>query len=209
MPPAKQLAPKYKNPSKLTVRKHLKMDAMPSALHQGFSAVSDSRRGKVDICLADALMSGFAMFSLKDPSLLAFDESHRNDGNLGRIYGWAGQRAPERSLRHADDACLSGRPDPAVDQRPVSIRLAKVRDQALRCGRMSVTSSTSLNWIPWRCSIPPCSTATDNPGLRFSMAIHKVERTPENSSLGALQRPAMQSANCIRRHRKCAQDDEI
>lgn len=87
MPPATQLEPKYKAPSKLKVRKHLKMDAMFFALHQGFSAIADSRRGKVEIPLADALMSGFAMFSLKDPSLLAFDERRRNDGNLGRIYG--------------------------------------------------------------------------------------------------------------------------
>lgn len=87
MPPAKLLEPKYKAPAKLKVRKHLKMDAMFSSLHQGFSAIPDHRRGKVDISLDDALMSGFAMFSLKDPSLLAFDERRRNDGNLGRIYG--------------------------------------------------------------------------------------------------------------------------
>lgn len=68
MPPAKQLKPKYQTPSKLKVRKHLKMDAMPSALHQGFSAIADPRRGKIDFPLADALMSGFAMFYLKDPS---------------------------------------------------------------------------------------------------------------------------------------------
>ena len=33
----------------------------------------------------DALMSAFAMFSLKSPSLLAFDK-HRADGNLGTVY---------------------------------------------------------------------------------------------------------------------------
>jgi hypothetical protein len=63
------------------------MDAMLSALYQGFCALPDHRRGKVEICLPDALMSGFAMFSLKDPSLLAFDERRRSDGNLGRLYG--------------------------------------------------------------------------------------------------------------------------
>ena len=87
MPPAKQLKPKFKVPSKLKVRKHLKMDAMLSALYQGFSALPDHRRGKVEIPLSDALMAGLAMFLLKDPSLLAFDERRRNDGNPGRIYG--------------------------------------------------------------------------------------------------------------------------
>jgi hypothetical protein len=63
------------------------MDAMLTDLYQGFSDLDDHRRGPVDISLADALMSGFAMFSLKDPSLLAFDERRRNNGNLGRVYG--------------------------------------------------------------------------------------------------------------------------
>jgi len=83
----KQLEPNFKRPSKLKVRKHLQMDAMISSLHQGFSAIPDFRRGRVDISLADALMSGFAMFSLKEPSLLAFDERYRNDGNIRRVFG--------------------------------------------------------------------------------------------------------------------------
>ncbi|MBL4775719.1 MAG: hypothetical protein JKY87_06660 [Mariprofundus sp.] len=87
MPRFKQLNPKHKRPSKLKIRKHLNMDAMLSLLYQGFSAVTDHRQGKVDIPLADALMSGFAMFSLKEPSLLAFDRRRRNDGNLGQVYG--------------------------------------------------------------------------------------------------------------------------
>jgi hypothetical protein len=37
--------------------------------------------------MADTLMSAFAMFSLKDPSLLAFDERRKTDGNLKRVYG--------------------------------------------------------------------------------------------------------------------------
>ena len=36
--------------------------------------------------MADALMSGFAMFSLKDPSLLAFDARRGTDQNLETIY---------------------------------------------------------------------------------------------------------------------------
>lgn len=87
MPPVKQLKPKFKRPSKLNIRKYLNMDAMLSALHQGFIALPDHRRGRVDISLADSLMSAFAMFSLKDPSLLAFEERRVSDENLGRIFG--------------------------------------------------------------------------------------------------------------------------
>ena len=48
--------------------------------------IPDHRCGDADISLTDALMSAFAMFSLKSPSLLAFDKE-RAEGNLETIYG--------------------------------------------------------------------------------------------------------------------------
>ena len=68
------------------LRKHLNADALFKALHDDFSNVSDFRQGIPEISMADALMSGFAMFSLKDPSLLAFDERRGTDQNLRTIY---------------------------------------------------------------------------------------------------------------------------
>jgi hypothetical protein len=44
----------------------------------------DSRKNP-DYTMADAIMSAFAMFSLKDPSLLAFQE-RRNDENMKNLY---------------------------------------------------------------------------------------------------------------------------
>ena len=67
-------------------RKHLNADALFKRLHIDFSKVSDCREGNIDIPMADALMSGFAMFSLKDPSLLAFDKRRETDENLKTIY---------------------------------------------------------------------------------------------------------------------------
>ncbi len=58
---------------------------MLKRLHKDFSEVSDYREDP-EIPMADALMSGFALFSLKDPSLLAFDERRKTDSNLGNIY---------------------------------------------------------------------------------------------------------------------------
>ena len=68
------------------LRKHLNADALFKALYDDFSNVSDFRQGIPEISMADALMSGFAMFSLKDPSLLAFDERRGTDQNLRTIY---------------------------------------------------------------------------------------------------------------------------
>lgn len=67
-------------------RKHLSGDALFKGVHGSFSRIEDHRKGGVDITLADALMSGFAVLSLKDPSLLAFDERRGVDDNLRSIY---------------------------------------------------------------------------------------------------------------------------
>src|SRR6266571_5198486 len=67
-------------------RKHLSADALFRLVHSGFASLPDDRVGETEIALADALMSAFAMFSLKAPSLLAFDKE-RAEGNLHTIYG--------------------------------------------------------------------------------------------------------------------------
>ena len=67
-------------------RKHLSADALFHLVRSGFATIPDPRCEDVDISLTDALMSAFAMFSLKAPSLLAFDKE-RAEGNLHTIYG--------------------------------------------------------------------------------------------------------------------------
>jgi hypothetical protein len=59
------------------IRKHLNADAMRETLRERFKAIEDTRVNP-NISLADALMSGFAVFALKDPSLLAFDERRQD-----------------------------------------------------------------------------------------------------------------------------------
>ena len=67
-------------------RKHLSADALFRLVRSGFATLPDHRSGDAEISLTDALMSAFAMFSLKSPSLLAFDKQ-RAEGNLETIYG--------------------------------------------------------------------------------------------------------------------------
>jgi hypothetical protein len=83
------------------LRKHLCEDALFDLVRAAFADISDHRKGDSDISLSDALMSAFAMFSLKSPSLLAFDQERAED-NLHRIYGI--QRAPcDTSMRETLD----------------------------------------------------------------------------------------------------------
>jgi hypothetical protein len=72
-------------------RKHLSADALFRLVHTGFDNILDYRPAEAEISLSDVLMSAFAMFSLKAPSLLAFDKE-RAEGNLHTIYGI--QRVP-------------------------------------------------------------------------------------------------------------------
>src|SRR5437879_9521008 len=67
-------------------RKYLCADALFRLLHENFARIADDGVDDVEIPLDDALMSAFAMFSLKAPSLLSFDKQ-RAEGNLKTIYG--------------------------------------------------------------------------------------------------------------------------
>ena len=70
----------------MKAHKFLSADGLFALIHAEFEQVSDQRAENAKIPLVDALMSGFAMFSLKDPSLLAFEERSRTDDNLNSIY---------------------------------------------------------------------------------------------------------------------------
>ena len=73
---------------KIRLRKDLNADALFATMRSGFEKVKDHRPGQVQHTLADTLMSAFTMFSLKDPSLLAFDGRRLDDpDNLKTIYG--------------------------------------------------------------------------------------------------------------------------
>jgi len=64
----------------------LSAEALLGVVRAGFVQVPDQRADNGQISLPDALMGGFALFSLKDPSLLAFEEWRISDGNLRRIF---------------------------------------------------------------------------------------------------------------------------
>jgi hypothetical protein len=71
------------------VRKHCNADTFIAALRKCFQTVPDSRQAsKVEVSMTDALMSAFAMFSLKDQSLLAFDKRRQKEPeNLHTVFG--------------------------------------------------------------------------------------------------------------------------
>jgi hypothetical protein len=88
MPKKRIIPPKVKIPTKKTMKKCLCKDAQLSVLRHTLGQIPDRRNGDGKIPLVDVLMSGYAVFDLKDPSLLAFDDRRSHDAaNLKRIYG--------------------------------------------------------------------------------------------------------------------------
>ncbi len=82
--------PKMKTrPSKIKIRKHLNADALFGTIRSEFEKIPEFRPGR-NISIPDVLMSAFAMFSLKSPSLLQFDHKRKDvaeSQNLKTIYG--------------------------------------------------------------------------------------------------------------------------
>jgi len=67
-----------------TVRKHLSADALIKSVRASFEEVGETRKGKAQIPMEDALMSSYAMFSLKDPSMLAFERRRMRKSTISR-----------------------------------------------------------------------------------------------------------------------------
>jgi len=73
---------------KLKMRAHLNADALFAIIRKDLDQVPDHRAANASIPMGDILMSAFAMFSLKDPSLLAFDaRRHEEPESLHGVYG--------------------------------------------------------------------------------------------------------------------------
>ena len=74
---------------RIVLRKYFHADALFQGIRSAFTQIVDHRTEEITIVLADILMSAFAMFSLKDPSLLAFDQRRKDPQkvkNLKTIY---------------------------------------------------------------------------------------------------------------------------
>jgi Transposase DDE domain len=83
------------------MRKHLCAEALLRSVQDVFCQLPDHRKGDAKIPLHDALRSAFAMFSLKAPSVLAFDKERTQD-NLQRVYG-IGRVPCDTSMRETLD----------------------------------------------------------------------------------------------------------
>lgn len=96
------------------------IDELIKLVRDGFKSISDHRGYNATFSLEDLLSAGFAIFSLKDPSLLAFrHQFSRRSENLKRIYGI--EQIPEdtalrEGLDGVDPVVLQAQFKPLVDR---------------------------------------------------------------------------------------------
>lgn len=70
------------------LREELTQDVLVQELHSDFEQVPDHRAPNVVHTLGDVLMSGYALFALKYPSLLCFEQQTKAElDNLERLFG--------------------------------------------------------------------------------------------------------------------------
>lgn len=85
-------------PNQLKLRKSLSIPGLLALVRKEFEQIKEHRIKTISYKLTDVLMSALAMFGLKYPSLLQFDQSSRDDctrANLTNLYGV--ERAPSDS----------------------------------------------------------------------------------------------------------------
>lgn len=96
------------------------MDELITLVRKGFMSIEDHRKYNSTYALSDLLSAGFAIFSLKDPSLFAFRQQFatRSD-NLKRIYGIQqipGDTALREGLDGVDPSFLQAQFKPLVER---------------------------------------------------------------------------------------------
>ena len=73
------------------LRKQLSAPGLLNTVRRCFELIADHRQREPEIALVDALMSGLAVFSLKYPALLQFDQAYSDEAivrhNLKSLYG--------------------------------------------------------------------------------------------------------------------------
>ena len=77
-------------PEQIRPRKHLNADALIGVIRRHAATAPDPRSRSNGLTVSDALLSAFAMFSLKCPSLLAFEHRRMDDAepeNIKKVYG--------------------------------------------------------------------------------------------------------------------------
>ena len=112
------------------LRKHLSPDASYWRMYRLFQDVPN-QRGERTTAVADALMSGFSLFALKDPSLLAFDQRRKQDEHNFQFVFHIGEVPCDTQMREILDPIDPEQLRPAYRDLFAQLAQGKVLEQML------------------------------------------------------------------------------
>lgn len=124
----------------------LSASSLYEIVRSGLGAIKDPRTTNVEISLQDILMSGFALFSLKDPSLLAFDARREAPENLHTVYGIE-QIACDTYLRTVLDEVKPEQLRPVYKSLFERVKQEKVLDAYLFMGQYYLVSPDGTGYF--------------------------------------------------------------
>lgn len=162
------------------------LDELIMRVREGLSKVDDYRRENRSYSLLDCLMCGFAMFSLKDPSLLSFRQQYAlRQENMKRVFGIS-KLCGDTALR----SCLDG-VSPSKIEKQLAIPLDEVRQRGGLRGRLvldkylSVTIDATGYFGSSKVSCPHCLTKKYKDGscLYHHQVLGAVNVHPEESTV--------------------------
>ncbi len=133
----------------MKTRKHLSATALFRRVRDGFLKVTDTRVGDVTIFMVDVLMSAFAMFSLKDSSLLGFDKRRQNPReleNLKNVYG-IGDVPCDTTIREVLDPVNPEELRPIFKDLFNQLQRAKILEKFKYMGRYYIVSGDGTGYF--------------------------------------------------------------
>jgi len=175
----------------MKIRKQLSADSLFRLVRQKFGKIKEHRLMNVDIPLNDALMSAFALFSLKDSSLLAFDKRRAKPENLRKIFGIQNIPSDTQMRTIADDV------DPdnlrplfkSVFQR---LQRGKVLEKMTFMGKYYLASIDGTGYFTSQKIHLPCVSTTEERPHRdnhllasYARSSHRSSRPKSGDSVGA------------------------
>lgn len=130
----------------MKINERLSASSLYEIVRSEFGAIKDQRTKQVAISLQDILMSGFALFSLKDPSLLAFDARRAEPENLHSVYGIE-QVACDTYLRTVLDEVPPAQLRPVYKRLFERVKQEKILDAYLFMGQYYLVSPDGTGYF--------------------------------------------------------------
>lgn len=151
----------------LHASEHLSIKPLLQAVRNAFAKIPEHRTGSVEYSLVDTLMSAAAVFGLKFPSLLKFDENRHEAHirhNLGTLYGVEGQAPSDTQMRSILDPVDPAQVSKGFDTLHRILEREGILQQYKQMGAIVILLDATGEYSSNCVGCPDCCTRTHSDG---------------------------------------------